>query len=106
MVSRLKSGPNLGPRRVIPYSPTKLLKFICCCIQKSVDEAWSSRSLDGSIFLLQRRLLPESYAFCDLYVKTTSFFTLKVCSSIFELFKDFKPDFEAISLNVRELLLD
>ena len=57
MILRLESGPALGPRRVIPYSPIKLLEFsfqpirthfsdnCCCCIQKTVDEAWSSRRL-------------------------------------------------------------
>ena len=49
-ILRLKSGPNLGPRRVILYSPIKLLEFsfypirtcsldsCCCFIQKEVDE--------------------------------------------------------------------
>ena len=47
----------------------------------------------------RKRLLLEKYASYDLQVKTTSFFVLKLCISMFELFKS---DFEAISLSVRE----
>ena len=55
----LKSGPTLGPRRVVPFSPIKLLNFslqpirrccldsCCCCMQKTVNEAESSLSLRG-----------------------------------------------------------
>ena len=46
--------------------------------------------------------LPETYTFCNLYVKTTSFFVLQVS---FSMFKFYKPDFEAILLSVRELPL-
>ena len=51
VILHLRSGSNLGPHRVIPHSPIKLLEFSFqpirknysdsgrCCIQKSVDEA-------------------------------------------------------------------
>ena len=58
----------LGSRRVIPYSPIKLLEFssqpirsrsldsCCCCVQKTVDVAASSPCCDGSILFLQRNI--------------------------------------------------
>ena len=50
MIFLFKSGPNLGPRRMIPYSQIKLLGFSFqpirsryldgrCCLQKTIDEA-------------------------------------------------------------------
>ena len=52
-------------------------------------------------------LLPERYAFCDLYcdcdlVKTTSFFVLRVSFSMFKLFR---RDFEAILFGIGEIPL-
>ena len=68
MILRLKNWPNFGPRRVNPYSPIKLLEFsfqsirrhfldsCCCCIEKAVDEAQSSLSLDGSTLFQHRKI--------------------------------------------------
>ena len=42
----------------------------------------------------------ETHAFCDLKIRKTSFFALKVFN-----FKLFRPDFELIGLSVQELPL-
>ena len=76
IILRLKNGPTLGPRRVIPYSPIKLLEFsfqpirrhfsdsYCCFVYKrpSMKPGVLTASMD--LFCFYRgRLLPERYAF-------------------------------------------
>ena len=63
-----ESGPNLCPRRVIPYSPIKMLEFslepirrpsqtaVIVAYEKAVDEVESSRSFDESILCLQIKI--------------------------------------------------
>ena len=48
------------------------------------------------------RLMPERYAFGNLQIRKTSLFVTKASFSMFKLFR---PNFEAILLSVRELLL-
>ena len=113
----LQSGPNSGPRSMILYSSIKLLELrlqsirghysnsasntVFACKEPLMNCGVLTASMD--LFCFYRgRLLPERFVFCDLYARKTSFFVLKVCFSMFKLFR---PDYEAISLSVRELAL-
>ena len=74
----LNSGPTLGPRRVVPYSPIKSLEFSFnqpgAAIQNVVVAALKERlkqpgvlAVSMDLFCFNRgRLLPETYAFCAL----------------------------------------
>ena len=74
----LKSGPKLGPRRVIPYLPVKLLGLsfqpirrryshrCCCCIKKPLMKSGILAASMDLFCSYRGRLLPERYAFCDL----------------------------------------
>ena len=88
---RLKSGPNLIARIQLSTN-----------LKPSVRSRVIAASTNLFFCFYRGRLLLERYAFCDLQVKTTTFFVLKVCFPMFELFK---PDFELIFSSVRELPL-
>ena len=96
---------------MVPYSPIESLAVFNesgAAIQNVVVVALKERLMKPGVLtasmdpfgFYRGRLLPERYAFCELLVKKTSFFVLKVFFSMFELFK---PDFEAILLSVRKL---
>ena len=99
---------------MIHYSPIKLLEFSFQPIRRRYSDVFVvayKRPLmkPGVLAVLMNllcfyrgRLLLERYVFCSLQVKTASFFVIKVCFSMFELFKS---DFESILLSVRELQL-
>ena len=96
---------------MIPYSPIKVLEF--CFLNQSRGAIYTvvvfgykkqltrPRVLAAAMDLFRfyrGRLLLEKYAFCDLKVRKTSFFVLKVSFSIFKLFR---RGFEAILVSVR-----
>ena len=71
IILRLKSGPTLSPRRVIPYSPIKLLEFNFNqsggAIQKEPLMKPGVLATLMDLFCFYRgRLQPERYSFCDL----------------------------------------
>ena len=73
----LKSGPTLGPGRVVPYSPIESLAVFNesgAAIQNVVVVALKERLMKPGVLAVSMdpfgfyrgRLLPERYAFCDL----------------------------------------
>ena len=67
----LKSGPTLGPRRVIPYSPIKQIEFSFQPIKR--------RYLDINCCCIQKRLMTPRVlaALMDLFVSTEEDYGLK-----------------------------
>ena len=96
------------------YSQIKLLEYsfqpirrhnsggCCCCIQKTVDEAWSFHSFDGSNLLLQRKVTAQKV--CILISVSQDNIIPRAKSLLFDV-RVLKPDFEMILISVRELPL-